>query len=53
MRPENTDEALFNEFESAILPLNALRRDTMDDDSLDAFHVVEDADIDDFCRGGK
>ncbi len=43
----------FNDSECTILPVRALNRDDLDDESLDDLYAVQDADIDDFSRGGK
>ncbi len=42
-----------NDSESTILPVRVPNRDDMDDESLDDLYAVQDADIDDFSRGGK
>ncbi len=42
-----------NDSECSILPVRTLNRDDLDDDSLDDLYAIQDADIDDFSRGGK
>lgn len=42
-----------NDSESSILPVRVLNRDDLDDESLDDLYAIQDADIDDFSRGGK
>ncbi len=42
-----------NDSECSILPVRVLNRDDLDDESLDDLYATQDADIDDFSRGGK
>ncbi len=42
-----------NDNETPFLPTGREARDDLDDDSLDDQYATQDADIDDFSRGGK